>query len=243
MKNSIKESKTVCVIGAMECEIKKIKEKLNNIEEIKYNSFNFYKGKVNNKTVILAQSGVGKVAAASCTQLIIDKYNPDYIINTGVAGGLADNLNIGDIVIADKLVQHDFNATDLGYARGYICNGINSDEPTYFYADKDLIKELENKLNENLPELKYHIGTIASGDEFIGNIKKNLEIKTLFNATAVEMEGAAIAHCATLNNIPFITIRAISDLAKEETTKNYQLTEEDFALISAKTVEMFINTP
>ena len=203
----------VAIIGAMDCEVELLKNMLSDAETVEAGRFFILKGKIGTHDVIVAKSGVGKVCAASCTQFIIDKFSPVCIINTGIAGGLADNLSVGDVVIAEELVQHDFDASDLGYAKGYMCNGINPDRPTVYYADKELIEIFENTAKKYMQNGKTHRGIIASGDMFVGNKAKKLEIKKLFNATAAEMEGAAIAQTAFLNNVPFIIVRAISDLA------------------------------
>ena len=162
---------------------------------------------------MVAKSGVGKVCAASCTQFLADKFNPECIINTGIAGGTSDCLSVGDVVIATELVQHDFDASDLGYAKGYMCNGIEPNKPTVYYADEKLIEAFEKSAEKCFDKNKIHKGIIASGDMFVGNKAKKMQIKELFNTTAVEMEGAAIAQAAYLNNIPFLIVRAISDLA------------------------------
>ncbi len=235
------KNKTICTIGAMDCEINKLKDILSDIEEINYGKFTFFKGRAYDNNIIVAKSGVGKAAGAICTQILIDKFNPDFIINTGVAGGLKKGMQIGDVVIATRLVQHDFDATALGYARGYMCNGIKPDKPTYFYPDENLVKKFQSALKSTMPGLRYHAGTIASGDVFISDNKKKQELVELFDASAVEMESGAIAQCAYLNNIPFVTIRAISDLADDEASKKLTFTEEDNANLSAKTVRLFLS--
>ncbi len=230
-------NKTIGIIGAMDCEVENLKALLNNPKEIKQGILTFYQGQLFDKTVIVVKSGVGKVAGAVCTQLLTDKFAPDFIINTGIAGGIAHGMQVGDIVIAEKLVQHDFDASAIGYAKGYICNNINPNEPTYFYADKELNLKLKKVLEEKMPDIKYHEGVIASGDMFISSNEKKKELREMFNAKAAEMEGAAIAHAATLNEIPFIIIRALSDLADEQAGKNYIFKEKEAADISAKVIE------
>lgn len=233
MKNNSK----IAVIGAMDCEIELLRNLLENPEEIQAGKFTVFKGKFGKHEVIVARSGVGKVAAASCTQFLTDKFQPDCIINTGVAGGIAEDLKIGDVVIATKLVHHDFDATALGYARGYVCNGINPKEPTYFYADELLNEKFEEVARKTLPQENLHTGIIASGDMFIGTVEKKTELKKLFNATAGEMESAAIAQTAFLNNIPFLIVRAISDLADGTKTENFGEFEHHSAQISAEIIK------
>lgn len=237
MKNNSK----IAVIGAMDCEIELLRGLLKNPEEINAGRFTVFKGIIGNHEVIVARSGVGKVAAASCTQFLTDKFQPDYIINTGVAGGIAEDLSIGDVVVATKLVHHDFDATALGYARGYICNGINPKEPTIFYSDEELNKKFLEVTKKTLPEKSLHKGLIASGDMFIGTSSKKEELKELFGATAAEMESAAIAQTAFLNHIPFLIVRAISDLADGTKTENFGEFEHHSAQISAEIIKNLLN--
>ena len=233
-------NKTICIIGAMDSEVSKLKSDLENIEEIKQGVLTFYKGSISGRDVVLVKSGVGKTAAAVCTQIAADKFNPRFIINTGIAGGLAPGQDTGDIVIADKLVYHDFDVTAIGYARGYICSGGKSDEPTYFYTDKKLLEIFVKVLKEKMPQVKYHIGTAVSGDMFIGSSGKKQELREVFNACAADMEGAAIAHAAELNQIPFITIRTLSDLADEKAGAGHKFMEMEAANTSAAAIEYFI---
>lgn len=233
-------SKTIGIIGAMDCEIAAFKAVLKNIEEIKYGVFTFYKGELSGKNIVLIKSGVGKAASAVCTQILADKFSPEFIINTGIAGGIAPDVNICDIVIAEKLVQHDFDASAIGYAKGYICNDKNPDEPTYFYADKELVKKFKKVLSEKMPDEAYKEGIIASGDMFIGSKEKKQELFSLFGAIAAEMEGAAIAHAASLNEIPFIVIRAVSDAADENAGQGHKFMEKEAAEKSARAIKLFI---
>ena len=136
----------IAIIGAMDCEITDIKKELSDLKEQNYADLKIFTGIINNRFIVLAQSGVGKVNAALNTQYIIDTYKPDIIINTGVAGGIADGLDIGDIVIGTYLVQHDFDVTALGYAKGYMCTGIEKDKPTKYYCDKNLIDKFQDSL-------------------------------------------------------------------------------------------------
>ena len=203
----------IAIIGAMDCEVELLKKILENAEEIQAGRFSILKGKIGKHEVVVAKSGVGKVCAASCTQFLVDKFSPECIINTGIAGGTSEVLSVGDVVIATDLVQHDFDASDLGYAKGYMCNGIEPQKPTVYHADKALIEAFEKSAEKCFDTKKIHKGRIASGDMFVGNAAKKIQIKELFNTTAVEMEGAAIAQAAYLNNTPFLIVRAISDLA------------------------------
>lgn len=228
---------TIGIIGAMDCEISALKQKLQNLEIINDKKLQVNVGNFCGHKIILVKSGIGKVNAALCTQYIIDKFSPDYIINTGIAGGIAENLKIGDVVLGEKLVQYDFDVSALGYAKGYMCNGINPDKPTYFFSDKNLISKFENMPSESLQVYK---GIIASGDSFISDSSRKKEIRNLFNASAVEMEGCAIAQTAYTNEVPFLVIRAISDLADDNAVEHYTLGEDEIAKVSSSTIEYLI---
>ncbi len=225
---------TIGIIGAMDCEVSKLKQKLQKLEEIQHGSLKISLGNFCGHKIVLVKSGVGKVNAALCTQYIIDKFNTDYIINTGIAGGIAENLEVGDIVIGEKLVQYDFDVSAIGYAKGYMCTGIEPDKPTFFYSDEKLISEFEKTMND---KINVHKGVIASGDTFVSDIERKKEIRKTFNATAVEMEGCAIAQTSTANNVPFLVVRAISDLADNEAGKSHAFVEEEMAEVSSSAIE------
>ena len=230
----------IAIIGAMDCEINDIKKEVSDLKEDSYADLKVSTGTINGKFVILAQSGVGKVNAALNTQYIIDTYKPNIIINTGVAGGIAEGLDVGDVVIGTYLVQHDFDVTVLGYARGYMCTGIEKDKPTKYYCDKNLIEKFQTCLEQNMPVTKIHQGIIASGDKFVSGKEIKKEINEYFGAMAVEMEGCAIAQVATRNKIPFIVTRAISDLADGKTAEYQNEFERKMAKVSTQTIKIFL---
>ena len=158
---------------------------------------NFLEGRINSKDVVIVKCGVGKVNAARATQILIDNYTIDYIINVGVAGGLKDS-KIGDIIVAERLVQHDFDITKFNHDLGYIPEiGI------YILASKKLVSKCV--------ELGLKKGTIASGDIFVTDRDYSKMLEEKFDCDAVEMEGAAIAQVCYLSGIEFIVIRSISD--------------------------------
>ena len=195
------------IIVAMQEEYEAVINIMDEIKENEINHVNFYEGKINNKKIVLVQSGIGKVNAARITQILIDNYKVKYIINIGSAGALNPNLNIGDIVIAKKLIQHDFDITAFGHAKGYI-TGVGD----YIYCDDKLVKNIENGfLNINEKNYKIIEGIITSGDIFCTDILMKDKIYAKFKADCVEMEGAAIAQVCYLDNIPFVVIRSISD--------------------------------
>ena len=198
--------KYIGIIAAMDEEITTIKDLMQDSESKKIFELEFITGKINSKNVVLVKCGVGKVNSARTTQILLDNFDIEYVINVGTAGGLNNDIEIGDIIIAEKLVQHDFDVTAGGHEKGYIPN-----TGKYFECDKRLIKkskEVINSLNENFKSI---VGLIATGDIFVQDVAVKNRIKEEFDADCVEMEGASIAQVCTLDKIPFIVIRAISD--------------------------------
>ena len=199
--------KKVGIIAAMQEEMNEIKNIMTELTENNIYELQFFEGKIGNVECVLVQAGVGKVNASRCTQILIDNYDIEYVVNVGSAGSANNSLNIGDIVIGKILVQHDFDITAFGHKKGYISNvGEN------ISSDDKLIKKFEKIINNNdKKEYNIKVGTIASGDIFCTDIKMKEKIKYKFNADAIEMEGAAIAQVCYLDKIPFIVIRSISD--------------------------------
>ena len=189
----------------------------------------FYECKLNDKELVLAKAGVGKVNAARCTQILIDNMDVDCIFNIGVAGSVAKDVNICDIVIGERLVQHDFDITAFNHDKGYIPN-IGT---VYIDSDDYLIKiAQETKIDCNV-----HTGVIASGDIFCTEEAMSRKINTKFNALCVEMEGASIAQVCFLSHIPFLVIRSISDSLNENDNK---MAYEKFLEISSKKVANYL---
>jgi adenosylhomocysteine nucleosidase len=185
------------------------------------------------------KSGVGKVTASTTTQYIIDNYKPIYIINTGIAGSLSPDLKAGDVIIVDKLVQHDFDVTAFGKPRGYISNGIEPNKPTIFHSDKKLVEKFKKELilnqNKNIK-----IGTIATGDIFVNQEKHKKAIRDEFNADAIDMESAAIAQAAERNNVPLIVVRTISD-SENNSVSEYKQNKKITATKAAMSVLSVLN--
>ena len=195
------------IIAAMEEEKKEIENIMTDKEWIKIYELNFINGKINNTEVVLVEAGVGKVNAARTTQILLDNFKVDAIINVGSAGSSNDELEIGDIVIGSRIVQHDFDITAFGHPKGYISN-----VGQFVESDKMLIQKMEETISKLQDiDFKIKIGTIASGDIFCTELKMKEKIRTKFDADAIEMEGAAIAQVCKLDNIPFLVIRSISD--------------------------------
>lgn len=195
------------IIAAMQEEINEIENIMKNTNSIEIFGLTFVKGIINKSEVILVEAGVGKVNAARTTQILIDNFKIDAIINVGSAASAKDDLDIGDIVIGKKLVQHDFDITAFGHPKGYISN-----VGKYIESDKELVEKVERTINELKDnEFKIKIGTIASGDIFCTDLSMKNKIMDKFDADAIEMEGAAIAQVCELDKVPFVIIRGISD--------------------------------
>lgn len=226
----------IAIIGAMSVEVEILLKNMVNPEKVIVHGREFYKGKINGKDVVVAQCGIGKVAAAVCAQTLIDLFKVECIINTGIAGGINENLKIGDIVVSTYAVQHDFNITNFGYARGYMCTSDDKDSATKYQADKKLLKIVTENAKKTLKENNVHQGVIATGDLFVASGKTKQKIKDEFNAYAAEMEGGAIAQTCYLNQTPFVIIRAISDLADGSASENYEKFETQAAFNCANLV-------
>lgn len=215
------------IITATEEEITAIKKYITSSKVNRIFDLNFINGTIGKNEVIVCESGVGKVNASRTTQLLIDNYDVDCIINIGCAGALKEQLNIGDIVIGKYLVQHDFDITKFNHDKGYIPNvGIKIE------SDKNLLDMFLNNIDSNV-----FVGTIATGDIFCTDKNMSLKIHNKFNADCVEMEGAAIAQVCYLCNIPFIIIRSISDVVNGTNTIDY----DKFAISSANKVAKLLN--
>jgi len=205
------------IIGAMEEEVQFLIRDMNfERKEVKA-KMKFSLGSIHNKNVVIVTSGIGKVNAAVCAQILIDDFNVDYIINVGIAGGTADNIFPGDIVIGENLVQHDIDTSAFGDRIGQIPRLDTFD----FRCDSKLVKYA----NEACKDIKGHnhfTGRIVSGDQFIANISKIKWLNAEFDCLACEMEGASIAQVCYLNEIPFIIIRSISDNANNGAQMDYE---------------------
>jgi adenosylhomocysteine nucleosidase len=224
------------IIGAMEVEIEKIKSTILDQKKTTISGIEFVSGKTNGQNVVVAVCGVGKVFAAICAQTMILKFSPSIVINIGVAGTLSKNLKIGDIAIADYVVQHDMNTSGLGDPIGMI-SGINIIKIPCSKDITRLIKNCADKLH-----IHSEVGTIASGDQFLNdNTNKELLVKR-FDALACEMEGASIGQVCYVNKVEFAVIRAISDGADEESNLEYNNFLHQAANNSLKVIDMFIHS-
>ena len=231
------------IIGAMDSEVEILISKLENGKIEKHGSTVFHSGSLCGKEVVIAKCGIGKVCAAVCAQTMIDLYNVECLINTGVAGGIADGLKVGDMVIANDLVQHDFDLTEFGYAKGYIpCSGqSDKNSPTRFAADPALVDAF-CAAAQKLGVVRVVVGTIVSGDVFVSSSALKKKLISLFGAAATEMEGAAIAEVAFLSDIPFAVIRALSDTADEQASVSFDEFEKKAAEVSSNMMIEFLKT-
>ncbi|MDO4787879.1 MAG: 5'-methylthioadenosine/adenosylhomocysteine nucleosidase [Johnsonella sp.] len=205
------------IIGAMEEEVTLLREKMEEAEIRNIAGMCFYKGKIEGREVVLVRSGVGKVNAAVCTQILISVFGVDRVINSGIAGSLDERIEIGDIVISSDAVEHDMDASGFGYALGEIPRM----DRIAFEADQALGELAKRCCLAANPGISCFIGRIASGDIFVSDMLMKKKIKKEFKALCTEMEGAAIAHTAFLNQVPFLIIRAISDKADGSASVDY----------------------
>lgn len=210
------------IIGAMEEEVAKLKDLMVDTTISTKAGMTFVSGKLENKDVVVVRSGIGKVNAAVCTQMLVDIYNITTVINTGVAGSLRNEINIGDIVLSTDAVTHDMDATGFGYEVGIIPRMDKS----YFAADERLVRIAKQVCEEVNKDITAFEGRVLSGDQFISDRDKKEWLVNTFDGYCTEMEGVAIAQTAHLNQIPFLIIRAISDKADNSAEMDYSEFEE-----------------
>ena len=230
---------TYGIIGAMDSEIETLLSHLENKKEEKKYGLTFYLGKLKNYEVIIVKCGIGKVNAGRTTQVLISEYSPKYIINTGIGGGLNQQLKIGDIVISTDLIQHDFDVTAFGYAKGYMFIG-DKKEPTKYVADKELSEKIKKVLEKIKEGRNIFKGRILTGDLFVSSKEKREQLVQDFDGFCCEMEGAAIAQVAFLNNIPFAVLRLISDMPDGKGPEDYNAFEKEAARLSSLALELFL---
>ena len=212
------EERMIGIIAAIKPEIEALKAVITDKYVRTVSSVEYISGKLNGREVVVAGCGAGKVNAAVCTQTMILEYMPDVIINTGVGGTLTDELSIGDVAVATKLVQHDFDTTGCGDPRGYI--GVGREYMIEMPCTERLVSAIEKAAEEE--GLKTVRGMIASGDTFVSSeAAKSAILENFPGCVACEMEGAAIAQVCLLNNVDFCVVRAISDSADNSAHMDY----------------------
>ncbi|PSW04244.1 5'-methylthioadenosine/S-adenosylhomocysteine nucleosidase [Photobacterium lipolyticum] len=219
------------IIGAMEQEVAILKEQLTHCETHKKAGCTFYTGTLNGADVVLLQSGIGKVAAAIGTAVLLENFQPDVVLNTGSAGGFAPSLNLGDVVISTEVRYHDADVTAFGYEIGQMAQ-----QPAAFTSDEKLMNCAEQAL-ATMDDMHAVRGLICTGDAFVCSAEKQNFIRQNFpTAIAVEMEAAAIAQACHQFDIPFVVVRAISDVADKESPMSF----EEFLPLAAKSSSIMI---
>jgi len=224
------------IIGAMELEVETLKSAMQTNNTLTKAGMDFFEGTLHGADVVIVRSGVGKVNAAMCVQILADIFQVTHIINTGVAGSLNAALNIGDIVMSKDVLHHDVDATIFGYAPGEVPQlGIRE-----FPSDEQMLSLALEACRESAPDLNAVAGRVVSGDQFISSKEVKNHLIATFQGDCAEMEGAAIAHASYLNKIPFIIIRAISDKADDSAEMDYPTFERQAAQTCAELTECFI---
>ncbi|MBQ9263489.1 MAG: 5'-methylthioadenosine/adenosylhomocysteine nucleosidase [Clostridia bacterium] len=205
------------IIGAMDEEVATLKEALTEETVQTVAGMEFHEGKLDGIDVVVVKCSVGKVNAAACAQILISVFDVDRIINTGVAGSLDASIDIGDIVVSTDAVQHDMDATALGFARGE----IPYSDVSVFPADEEMRKSAVEAVKAVAPDIHAFEGRVCSGDQFIASHEQKDAIISAFGGLCCEMEGAAIAQVCCLNETPYVIIRAISDKADDSEEMSY----------------------
>ena len=224
------------IIGAMELEVEQLKKEMNVTAVVKKAGMDFFEGTLGGAPVVIVRSGIGKVNAALCVQILADEFRVSHVINTGVAGSLNAKLDIGDILISRDALHHDMDVTIFGYQPGEVPQmGFRE-----FKADEQMMalaKEACEKVN---PDIHVMCGRVVSGDQFISSKEVKERLITQFKGDCAEMEGASVAHGAYLNSLPFVIIRAISDKADDSAEMDYPTFEAAAAKHSAALVKEMI---
>ncbi len=228
--------KRIGIIGAMEIEVQRLKKEIQVNRVVEKASMEFNQGTYQGKEIVVVRSGIGKVNAAMCAQILVDEFQVELIINTGIAGGIADGIEIGDIVISEDALQHDMDATGFGYEVGV----IPQMETSVFAADPKIVQLADQVCKKENPDINTYIGRIVSGDQFISSREKKEWLGDTFKGYCAEMEGAAIAQAAYLNHVKFVIIRAISDKADNTACEDYPQFEQKAAEHAVKLVKGMI---
>lgn len=222
------------IIAAMEEETRTLLENMQEKETVTLHHLTYTKGQLGDQTIVIAQSGIGKVNSALATAFMIDRYQPELVINTGSAGALKKGLAIGDVLVAKEVAYHDVDATAFGYKKGQV-----PQMPASYYSDEKVIKKMEEAIQT--VGLRAETGVILSSDSFIADSEAVNLIKADFpEAGATEMEGASIAQTCHVMNVPFVVVRAISDSADQEASISFDEFIETAGKKSAEMVMAFL---
>ena len=220
----------------MELEVEQLKKEMAVESVIKKAGMDFFEGTLNDVPVVVVRSGIGKVNAALCVQILADVFQVSHVINTGVAGSLNAKLDIGDILISRDVLHHDMDATIFGYQPGEVPQmGFRE-----FKADERMMELAREACEKANPDIHVMFGRVVSGDQFISSKEVKERLIAQFQGDCTEMEGASIAHGAYLNSLPFVIIRAISDKADDSAEMDYPTFETAAAKHSAALVKEMI---
>ncbi|MGN0355679.1 MAG: 5'-methylthioadenosine/adenosylhomocysteine nucleosidase [Muricoprocola sp.] len=224
------------IIGAMEIEVAELKKAMQVNRTVKKAQMEFFEGTLEGAPAVVVRSGIGKVNAAVCTQILVDDFGVEGVINTGIAGSLKAEIDIGDLVLSTDVLHHDMDATGFGYPLGQ----IPQMDVFSFKADEKMRRLAKRICKRVNPDIKVFEGRIVSGDQFISDKALKNKIIENFGGYCTEMEGAAIAQTAYLNHIPFLIIRAISDKADDSAVMDYPIFEKKAAEHSFRLTKNFV---
>lgn len=220
------------IIGAMHEEVVELLADMKEYRCEAVGNLKFYEGTLKGREVVLVECGIGKVNAAMCATLIIEKFKVDQVIFTGVAGGVNPEIEIGDIVISTELIEHDFDCSAFGMNLGIIPRMDRS----IFEGDKELVELAEKVALEKFGKAKVWLGRVLSGDQFVASHEKIKWLREYYNGECTEMEGASVAHVCYLLNTPFVVIRAVSDKANSDAQVDFK----EFTILAAKNSKIII---
>lgn len=226
------------IIGAMDVEVANLKEAMKTEREVVRAGMRFCEGTIGGTEVVVVQCGIGKVNAGLCVQILCDLFDVTHLINTGVAGSLDEEINVGDVVVSIDAMYHDMDVTGLGYVPGQ----VPQMDVLSFAADPMLREAAVKACREAAPEIGVFEGRVVSGDQFICDRAKKNEIKKIFGGLCTEMEGAAIAQAAYVNGVPFVIVRAISDKADESVIVAYDVFEAQAARHCTSIIEHMVKS-
>ena len=226
------------IIGAMDVEVANLKEAMKKEREVVRAGMRFCEGTIGGTEVVVVQCGIGKVNAGLCVQILCDLFDVTHLINTGVAGSLDEEINVGDVVVSIDAMYHDMDVTGLGYVPGQ----VPQMDVLTFAADPMLREAAVKACREAAPEIGVFEGRVVSGDQFICDRAKKNEIKKTFGGLCTEMEGAAIAQAAYVNGVPFVIVRAISDKADESVIVAYDVFEAQAARHCTSIIEHMVKS-
>ena len=226
------------IIGAMETEVAALKQAMETERVVTKAGMDFYEGTLKGTPAVVVQCGIGKVNAAMCVQILADLFQVTHVLNTGVAGSLNADLDIGDILVSEKAIQHDVDVSALGYQLGKIPGFENRE----FLADPGMADAVIDACKRANPNVHVVKGCVVSGDQFISDGKVKERLICEFHGDCAEMEGASIAQAAVLNGIPFLVVRAISDKADGSAEMDYPTFEDQAAAHCAGMVMEFVES-